>query len=394
MKAKKRVSISAYSCTSGSSLSADHLWQQVSEGATSAQSLNSNILECFPEAVRPSSLKAHLWESSGTRTQKQKLLDNLIISWRGAREKLSLKAQGRIERGRSLGVILASTKGFIDDFIWQKDSPHFITDSLTPLLELFLETEKLRPAKKICISNACASGISSVFLANKWLENDEITDVLIIACDAVGPFVLRGFGTLKIFATEATRPFSNERDGFFLGEASAAIVFSNQEMGSFSIDGVGIDAEGYAVTRPSQSGASLVRASRKIPNLESIDFVLAHGTATKMNDLAEDAAYETLFLNQTRKPIITASKWSIGHTLGASGTMDLILACECLKRQKIFSIALSAQGDPDFKNQYLTSGASFQPIVKLKRAMISSLGFGGLHAAVGVSYELSSSNLL
>ena len=376
---KKIMSLIGYGCTSAKSLSASVLWEQVNQGSSSAQSLPAKISEQIPQCP---SLKAHLWETLEQENQKEKLLRHLMISWQEARDKLPTAARQRIEAGRHLGVILASTKGCIDDFIWKQEESNL--DPLTPLLDQFLEDSHLRPAKKICVSNACASGISSLFLAQEWLRDGQLTDVLVLACDAVGMFVLKGFATLKVFASEATQPFSGERNGFFLGEASAALVLSNQEVGDFLIDGIGIDAEGYAVTRPSQSGASLVRACEQLLDLESIDLVVAHGTATQMNDRAEDAAYDKVFSSLNKRPVITASKWAIGHTLGASSAIDLILACECLKRQKIFSIANTLAVDPHLKANYFVSGAQI-PIKAFKRVMVSSLGFGGLHAALSVS---------
>jgi 3-oxoacyl-[acyl-carrier-protein] synthase II len=140
-----------------------------------------------------------------------------------------------------------------------------------------------------------------------------------------------------------------------------------------------LDTEGYAVARPSHSGESLVRAASSFSGRP--DLILAHGTGTEINDATEDLAFSKLFPEGT--PPIAGSKWCVGHTLGASAAIDVILACEAICRQETFGLATTAEADPAFKGNYrLRAG----PLV-VKSVQISSLGFGGAHAMARVSYD-------
>ena len=76
-----------------------------------------------------------------------------------------------------------------------------------------------------------------------------------------------------------------------------------------------------------------------------MDLVIAHGTGTPINDACEDRVFTELF-RAGAAPAVTATKGSIGHTLGASGAMDVIAACEALRRQRAFAITGARRIDP------------------------------------------------
>ena len=195
---------------------------------------------------------------------------------------------------------------------------------------------------------------------------------------------INGFHALKALSESPgpIRPFSAERDGLRLGEAAAAMVLS-REPGALSLEGIGLDTEGFAATRPSDAGKSLERAILEAAagSDEAPDLILAHGTGTIANDRIEDQVLGRLYKDSP----ITATKWSIGHTLGTSGMMDLIAACESLRRQESFSIATTEKIDPEFKGHYLHAGASAPKA--LDTALVTSLGFGGVHAAARIAWR-------
>jgi len=293
---------------------------------------------------------------------------------------LTCFAQVDLPRGR-LGVILASTKGFSNDFIWRPDAPELATDPLTPLLEDFLARAELNPERRLCVSNACSSSLAAMRLAQIWL-NQGLEQVLILAADAVTPFVQKGFQALNLVTKTYPRPFTTGRAGFFLGEAAACLVLSKtRSKNSVRLLPVGLDTEGSAVTRPNTSSQSLLRACARIPGIpraRSVDLVIAHGTGTEINDLTEDLTYSTLFAESVVQPWLTGSKWRVGHTLAASGAIDTILACEALRRNQSFCLETVAEVDPGLRCRYLTPGKKSEG---LTRILVSSLGFGGMHAA-------------
>ena len=133
--------------------------------------------------------------------------------------------------------------------------------------------------------------------------------------------------------------------------------------------------EGFAITRASEQGRGLKAC---IENRALPDLIIAHGTGTPLNDRVEDLVFSECFPRQT---LVTGTKWSIGHCLGASGAIDTIAAAECLRRQHIFGIANTKEVDPLMQSQFLLETREAKD---LKRVLVSSLGFGGINAALEV----------
>jgi 3-oxoacyl-[acyl-carrier-protein] synthase-1 len=344
------ISINAYGCSTSAGKGVEALWVGVQAGRSFVSS------------------QVCLWPGERNDSQKERLLSHLIYSWQEAKAQIDPQTLGRV------GVILSSTKGFVEDHVWANEMP--ATDLMTPLLNLFCRQTEIVAAKKIVVSNACASSLSAVWLAERWLNSSAIDSVVILAADGVGPFVTQGFQCLHALTLNQSRPFSRARDGLQLGEAAAVLVLSKRSS-ALQISGVAIDVEGYAVTRPSPSGESLRRATQKLTGTP--DLIVAHGTGTVLNDEIEDQIY---FQQFGKHPWITGSKWSIGHTLGASGAVDLILAGESIRRGEVFNLGRTPEVDPKFHCQYLVRDS--QTKLAPARVLVSSLGFGGVHAVAMV----------
>jgi 3-oxoacyl-(acyl-carrier-protein) synthase len=377
----------SYGCTSSAGPTSSDFFEGLQKGKDHTQAVSSLHWAIQPQ-FEP---KACTWKNSASySTSREALISESTAAWQEACLKLTRSEITRIQQSRSVGVILASTKSYVDDFIWNEESEHLSSDAFAPLIRDFVRQTGLRPSRTICISNACASSLSALFLAQHWLKENLAETVVLLAVDRVGPFVLHGFQGLRALTPELARPFANNRSGLRLGDAAAVLILKTSIKGDssssehcFEISGVGLDAEGHAVTRPSQSGDSLQRACLQLPSLQKDppQFIIAHGTGTPINDAVEDQVFFQLFKDSKNQPRITASKGSIGHTLGASGAMDIIAACEALRRQEIFSIVNTPEIDSSFKNSYLHQNHSYPMPDQFSKIMVTSLGFGGIHAA-------------
>ncbi len=305
------------------------------------------------------------------------------------------------------GVILATTKGSIEDSIWElakQNQPKYSVDLLKDpgetLLNNFLDkiklnanTPQLSITRTSVISQACSSTHIAFEVAQHWLDWNWVDFILVLSGDLIGPFVSKGFASLKLISQQGQKPFDQTRDGLFLGDAvGCAIVSTQQPKGeSIRFRSFANHNEG-AVTKPSLNGDSLYQALQKLSHINQKpkpDFILAHGTGTRFNDTAEDRALARYFKeNRLNEVPITGAKWCLGHTLGASGLVDIIAASEVLKRQKLFPIATSTTKDPHFlyQNYYLNDPSSSlneiaNKAIPFNQAIVTSLGFGGVHAA-------------
>ena len=297
----------------------------------------------------------------------------------------------QLMRKSKVGLIFSSTKGFHQDYIFN-ESVNYNQDAFYSVPKAFARDQmRFQPERILCISHACASTHVSLEKAQFWLDNKICEFVILLSGDLVGSFVYQGFQSLKIVSGKRCQPFSEARDGLQLGEACGILILSNQNCDSeIKIKSVKSDNEGSSVTRPSKDGQGLSMAINKAVDKNSVDFdlIVAHGTGTVFNDLSEENA----FVKLSGKSFVTGCKGAVGHTLGASGAVDVIAASMVLEKNTVFPITNTIVKNPGFKMNYLTSDyfENFQNEISARtfsNILISSLGFGGAHAALVLQKE-------
>lgn len=320
---------------------------------------------------------------------KKNLTEDLSRLWNNILNKLPSDILSDFSKAK-VGLIFSSTKGNIEDYIFDANEKEIRTQKQDPFIEVVEGFKKLNPeinfSYSITVSNACSSSHVAMEFIQDLFEAQRLDYVLLLAGDLVGPFVYSGFNSLKVLSHTQNIPFSENRDGLQLGEALTAVLLSRKfQKNCFEILKVASDTEGSSITRPSVNGKGLVRTLHKLkesfPEIKP-DLIIAHGTGTKFNDLAEDQAL-TEFLSEIKRPQtpVTGVKWSVGHTLGASGTVDLIAGCEVLKTQKAFPIGSHHSHDAKLSLNYLL-GIKSVVSGDLNQIIITSLGFGGVHASL------------
>ncbi|MDH0659735.1 beta-ketoacyl synthase N-terminal-like domain-containing protein [Empedobacter sp. GD03865] len=219
--------------------------------------------------------------------------------------------------------VLSTTKGNIDqlsDSLEKASIPNFAKK----IADYFgFKTEP------IIISNACVSGVLAVNVAKRFIEIDEFDDAYVLALDELTDFVLTGFNSFQAMDFELCKPFDKDRKGVNLGEAAACVYLSkSQEKNSFQILGESSINDANHISGPSRTGEGLVlsiESAIKEANISSneIDYISAHGTATLYNDEMEAIAFHRLQMDKTPTNSLKAF---YGHTLGASGLLELIIA--------------------------------------------------------------------
>lgn len=361
----------AHGCSTAQGPSRDHFWRQTLEGKSQPIDVqHTTLLKKRHQAIP--NYKIH-WRKDIPSSLPHRARLNQMLDEAWADAKTSLPKN--VLAGR-FSVLLASTKGFSEDVVWDEFSTP--PDALTPLLTDFLKRHDLKPQQVSVISSACASVAVALKVAEDWIQLDRTDSVLILACDSVGEFVVRGFHSLNALTPDThARPFDEKRAGLQLGEAAAVLCVSRHKESQWQLTSK-INCEGVAATRPDEKGQSLYLAlEHVIANHKMPELILAHGTGTSINDATEDLVFSALYKNTT--PVITACKWSVGHTLGVSCAIDIIAAIGCLETQTVFSLPFTSTVDKKMKGQYITGGTKN---INASSALISSLGFGGVHSGV------------
>lgn len=191
--------------------------------------------------------------------------------------------------------------------------------------------------RPIPVSNACISGSLAIAVARRLLRYDNrYKRAIVVGGDELSKFIVSGFDAFQALADEPCRPFDRNRKGLNLGEAVAAVYLSTAPCGgAMKIEGVGSFNDANHISGPSRTGEglylSIQEASREAGGVVP-DFISAHGTATAYNDEMEAIAFQRC----GRSAVPTHSlKGYFGHTLGASGLLETVMAIHSLKNNEL-----------------------------------------------------------
>lgn len=224
------------------------------------------------------------------------------------------------------------------------------------------------------VSAACASGQTAVALAMRALRRGECRHALVVGGDVTSEFVTEGFAALGALSKTVCRPYDARRDGLTLGEAAAALWLSSEPGGAGRIVGAAENCDASHITSPDLSGAMLAEACRAALNGELPAGVIGHGTGTRYNDQAEAAALNTLF--PEAPPPLFSLKGNLGHTLGATGVLQIALGLELARRQ-----LLPPQAGLETPMAGANVAREARPLAG-KQLLSLNVGFGGLNSAV------------
>jgi 3-oxoacyl-[acyl-carrier-protein] synthase II len=248
------------------------------------------------------------------------------------------------------------------------------------------------------VATACASAANSIGDALRAVQFGD-ADVMITGGSeaALTPMGLAGFQNMRAlsFRTEApqqaSRPFDLERDGFVLAEGAGVVVLEELEHARSrgariygELMGYGASGDAGHITQPDEEGRGAARAMKMALadaglTPEAIQYVNAHGTSTPLGDKAETIAMKKVFGGHAGKLAISSTKSQLGHTLGASGGIELVICALTLARGVIAPTINLENPDPECDLDY-TPKTAREAAVKI--AMSNSFGFGGHNASL------------
>lgn len=232
----------------------------------------------------------------------------------------------------------------------------------------------------IVCCNACISGVSAQILADRLISCGHYDNAVVCGADLVSSFTASGFLSFKSLSNEACRPFDADRQGLNLGEAAATIVFTRADSlrdGDWLFERGEMDNDAFHLSTPAPSGEGarkVLEAVMKGRDASELAFVSAHGTATMFNDQMESVAIEKAGLSSVP---LTALKGWFGHTLGASGVLEVILGMMAVSE----SVVLPLRG---FREIGVSGKVNLSPELRAtdKNSFLKMIsGFGGCNAA-------------
>jgi 3-oxoacyl-[acyl-carrier-protein] synthase II len=280
-----------------------------------------------------------------------------------------------------------------------KISPFFIPSSLVNMLGGFVTIQHNLKGPNISVVTACAAGTHAIGEAYKTIVLGGASKMLVIGAEsAVSGAGIGGFAAMKALSTRnddpktASRPFDKNRDGFVMGEGAGALVVETLESAQArgakiyaELIGFGESGDANHITTPTQDGpframkAAYDMAKRNNGGQLHIDYVNAHGTSTPVNDKNETAALKELFEGNQDCPPVTSTKGQIGHCLGASGSIEAIIAIKAMQEGIIPPTINQIESDENCDLDYVANKARE---ASLDVVMSNSFGFGGTNGVV------------
>lgn len=247
---------------------------------------------------------------------------------------------------------------------------------------------------KITTCSACSSGLAAISLACTLLRSGELDCVLAGGYDAISEYSYAGFNCMRLVTSGHIRPFSSQRDGMKVAEGYGVVVLERESAarrrGAATlgrIAGIGESCDSHHLSKPHPEGDGAARAMfmalKKDASVNrAVDFIVAHATSTPDNDAAEYAALRQVFGENLALVPVVAFKSYFGHTLGGAGAVELILALSALADGVIPRTLHVAPEEVAYPG--LTLPADPVRGDSLRRALCTSLGFGGANVALVV----------
>jgi 3-oxoacyl-[acyl-carrier-protein] synthase II len=243
---------------------------------------------------------------------------------------------------------------------------------------------------------ACASGVQAFVEAQRLIERGD-ADVVIAggtesAILPVAFAALANMGALSKRNDEperASRPFDANRDGFVFGEGAAVLVIETDAGASkrgatvlAELAGGALTGDAFHISAPDPSGygatLAMVRALRDAGiGADEVDYVVAHGTSTPLNDATETKAIRAAFGDHASRLAVSSNKSMVGHTLGAAGAISALAAVLAIRDGVVPPTINYETPDPECDLDYVPNVARQMPVGV---AMANGFGFGGQNA--------------
>lgn len=318
-------------------------------------------------------------------------------------QSLPQELQTALGNGRT-GIVVATAKGNISALEGRCGSGPFIPSDddkvlFSSMTRCISEFSGVRESDIRIISNACISGISAIVAARRMLLVGDYDMVIVVGADTQNRFITSGFASFKSLSQELCRPYDESRCGLNLGEAAGAIALTSMpvrwscgldgESGYVTIDGGAVSDDANHISGPSRTGDGLFFSMRNAMkeagvNAAGIDLLQMHGTATAYNDEMESKA---ACLAGVQDVPVQSLKPYFGHTMGASGVIETIIAAAEIQE----GIIAGTKGyeksgvrlNVSASNRLITRNLVMSnPAGKINHCLKTASGFGGTNAAV------------
>jgi 3-oxoacyl-[acyl-carrier-protein] synthase II len=313
--------------------------------------------------------------------------------------------EDQITTGVLIGSGIGGIEGIAETALLLRDrgprrvSPFFIPGRIINLASGYVSITHSLKGPNSAVVTACSTGAHAIGDAGRMVALGD-ADVMVAggAESPVNRLSVAGFAACRALSTgfndtpeRASRPYDRDRDGFVMGEGAGAVVLEEYEHAKRrgahiygELIGYGLSGDAFHITAPAEDGDGAFRCMKAAIRRADIspgdvDYINAHGTSTPLGDEIELKAVERLVGNAAGKISMSSTKSSIGHMLGAAGTVEAIFCLLAIRDQV-------APPTINLDNPSVDTALDLVPHKARKRsiniALSNSFGFGGTNASL------------
>ena len=279
-------------------------------------------------------------------------------------------------------------------------SPFFITKMISDIAGGLVSIKYGFGGPNYTTVSACASSNNALIDAFNMIRMGKSPLIITGGSEAcVNEPAVGGFCNMKALSERndspktASRPFDKDRDGFVLGEGSAALVLEEYEHAIArgakiycEVAGAGLSADAYHMTAPHPEGLGVIRCMNWALedaqlSTTDIDYINVHGTSTPLGDIAELKAIQSVFGEHSYKMNISSTKSMTGHLLGGAGAVEAVASIMAMKHSLVPPTINHFTDDENIDPKLnLTFNTAQQRVINV--AVSNTFGFGGHNATV------------
>lgn len=402
----KRVVITGTGTISSSGDTVDKLWSNVISGNSGIHAIKNssfgNLETRIGGFVEDYNIEQYLDKRDIKRTDRSTHFA-IIASMQALKQANYNKDDFNLDK---CGVIIGTGIGGIESLVDNHEilmkkgnkrvSPFLVPKMIANMTAGFVSIKTGFKGISMCPISACATGNQSIgeaFLNIKMGISDAILTGGTEA--SISPLAYAGFCNMRAMSTRndtpesASRPFDNSRDGFVMSEGAGVLFLEELEHAKRrgakilgEVIGYASTSDAYHMTAPSSEGA--VRAMKEAVRMakldvEDIDYLNAHATGTPVGDISETKAIKEVFKEHANNLLISSTKSSTGHLLGAAGGIEAIICLNAINKNLVPPTINLNNADVDCDLNYTPNIKVSHPI---NIALTNGFGFGGHNASL------------
>jgi len=412
----RRVVVTGLGLVTPLGVGVDYVWSKLIQGVSGIDHISSFDTSDLPVKIAghiPRGNEMGLYNPDDYMEPKEQRKVDDFITYAVCASDQAIKDSGwladtyekQIRSGVLIGSGIGGLQGIEEAAITLKErgprriSPFFIPGRLINLASGQVSIKNQFKGPNHAVVTACSTGSHAIGDAARLISYGD-ADIM-VAGGTESPLCrlsIAGFAACRALASNfndspslASRPFDEDRDGFVMGEGAGCVVLEEYDHAIkrgakiyAELKGYGLSGDAYHITSPSEDGDGGYRCmkaaiSNSGMDVTDIDYINAHGTSTPAGDEIEIKAVEKLFGDHSKNLMMSSTKSSIGHLLGAAGAVEAIFSIMAINKGEIPATL-------NLKNKCTNTKINLVPLIPIKKtinsALSNSFGFGGTNATL------------